>query len=74
MLRQKLATIGLVLLASAMLHPQSMFADDSGPSHLRNETLVVARIGDSNSFAAYSKHSGTKYKCQARKLYQARKL
>ena len=58
MFRHNLATLGFVLLASAMLHPHAGFADDNGPSHLKNETLVVARIGDSNSFAAYSKHSG----------------
>lgn len=59
MFRQTFAVLSLTALASAMLHPQPVSADDSGPSHLKNETLVVARIGESNSFAAYSKHSGT---------------
>jgi len=44
-------------MSLVLLHHQADIADD-GPSHLKNETLVVARIGDSNTFAAYSKYSG----------------
>ncbi|KAA1257533.1 hypothetical protein LF1_00200 [Rubripirellula obstinata] len=53
MFRRTLTAVSLaVLLASHTI------ADDGQPSHLRNETLIVARIGDSNAFTAYSKHSG----------------
>lgn len=58
MFRQTVAVLSLTVLASAMQHPQPVSAEDNGPSHLKNESLVVARIGDSNSFAAYSKHTG----------------
>lgn len=33
-------------------------ADDGRPDYVENGTLVVARIGDSNQFAAYSKFTG----------------
>ena len=58
MLLQNFMAAGLAVLFFALLEHEAVVADDNGPSHLNNETLVVARIGNSNTFAAYSKHSG----------------
>ncbi|KAA1257420.1 hypothetical protein LF1_52690 [Rubripirellula obstinata] len=48
----------LIAVSLAVPLASNTIADEGQPSHLRNETLIVARIGDSNAFTAYSKHSG----------------
>lgn len=36
----------------------TVFAEDSIPNFVANKSLIVAQVGNSNQFAAYSKHTG----------------